>query len=64
VWRSRSASCATADWRDVREEHRGTRGDAQLVVVVADPNRTAREFAELRAEAAHKWMYPINPPEA
>jgi hypothetical protein len=46
------------------EEPRATRGEAHLGVVFADPNPTAREFDELRAGAVHKWMYPINPPEA
>jgi uncharacterized protein (DUF736 family) len=46
------------------EEQRDTRGEAHLVVVFADPNLTARESDELRADAVHKWMYAINPPEA
>jgi serine/threonine protein kinase HipA of HipAB toxin-antitoxin module len=34
------------------------------VVVFTDPDLTAREFDALRADTAHKWMYPINSPEA
>jgi hypothetical protein len=42
------------------EEQRNTRGEAHLVVVDPDPDPdlTARESDELRADTVHKWMYP------